>query len=134
MYTVEMHNVSCGYEGRVPVVRDVSLRITPGSFVGMVGPSGAGKTTLLKTMLGMTPSVSGDVKVSGQPVGPDRPPTGVGYVPQVETVDWTFPVTVENVVMMGRISRMGFLPWPSKADRKAVAEKLKRRGIGGYEE
>jgi zinc/manganese transport system ATP-binding protein/zinc transport system ATP-binding protein len=131
MYTVEMQNVSCGYEGRVPVVRDVSLRVTPGSFVGMVGPSGAGKTTLLKTILGMTPSVTGVVRVGGQPVGPNNPPVGVGYVPQVETVDWTFPVTVENVVMMGRISRMGFLPWPSKGDRRAVAETLERLGIGG---
>lgn len=131
MYTVEMHNVSCGYEGRVPVVRDVSLRVKPGAFVGMVGPSGAGKTTLLKTMLGMTPSVSGEVKVGGQPVGPERPPTGVGYVPQVETVDWNFPVTVENVVLMGRISRMGRLPWPSKEDRRTVEQTLERLGIGG---
>ena len=76
MYTVEMQNVSCGYEGRVPVVRDVSLRVTPGSFVGMVGPSGAGKTTLLKTILGMTPSVTGMVRVgAASQVGPNNPPT-----------------------------------------------------------
>ncbi len=128
---VHFIDVACGYDPPRPVVRDVSLRVEPGGFVGLVGPSGAGKTTLLKAMLGMTPSVSGTVRVGGQPVSPGRPPGGVGYVPQVETVDWTFPVTVEQVVMMGKIGGMGKLPWPSKADRREVAETLERLGIGG---
>jgi zinc/manganese transport system ATP-binding protein/zinc transport system ATP-binding protein len=128
---VQFIDVSCGYDRPTPVVRDVSLRVEPGGFVGLVGPSGAGKTTLIKTMLGMTPSVSGTVKVGGAIVTLGRPPARVGYVPQVETVDWSFPVTVEQVVMLGKIGGMGRLPWPSKADRREVADTLDRLGIGG---
>jgi len=128
---VHFIDVSCGYDRAHPVVRDVSLRVEPGGFVGLVGPSGAGKTTLIKSMLGMTPSVSGTVRVGGRAVSPGRSPDRVGYVPQVETVDWTFPVTVEQVVMMGKIGGMGPLPWPSRTDRREVAETLERLGIGG---
>jgi zinc/manganese transport system ATP-binding protein/zinc transport system ATP-binding protein len=128
---VELNHVSAGYDRRAPVVRDVTLRVERGSFVGLIGPSGAGKTTLLKTMLGMTPSVAGQVSVGGRSVGYGRPPLAVGYVPQVETVDWTFPVTVENVVLMGKVRGMGWLPWASRSDRREVAEVLEQLGIGG---
>jgi ABC-type Mn2+/Zn2+ transport system ATPase subunit len=128
-HAIELDRVSCAYEA-APVLRDVSLRVPPGQFVGMIGPSGAGKTTLLRAMLGLVPRVSGAVAVGGRPVAPGRPPLGVGYVPQVETVDWHFPVTVENVVLMGKVGRMGLLPWPSRADRREVAATLERLGIG----
>lgn len=128
---VELNHVTAGYERRAPVVHDVTLRIERGSFVGLVGPSGAGKTTLLKSMLGMTPSVSGEVRVGERAVSYGRPPIGVGYVPQVETVDWTFPVTVENVVLMGKVGNMGWLPWASRRDKREVASVLEELGIGG---
>ncbi len=127
---VVVHNLSGGY-GASPVLRDVSLEIPRGQFVGLVGPSGAGKTSLLKALLGGLPQASGQVVVDGHPVGPGTPPRGVGYVPQVQTVDWTFPVTVEDVVLMGRTRRMGPLPWPSRADRAAVDATLQRLGLGG---
>jgi ABC-type Mn2+/Zn2+ transport system ATPase subunit len=127
---VAVRDLSGGY-GATPVLRGVSLEIPRGQFVGLVGPSGAGKTSLLKALLGGLPQASGQVVVAGQAVTPGSPPRGVGYVPQIQTVDWTFPVTVEDVVLMGRTRRMGLLPWPSRADRTAVDATLQRLGLGG---
>ena len=127
---VLVQDLSGGY-GAAHVLRGVSLEIPRGQFVGLVGPSGAGKTSLLKALLGGLPQAHGKVLVDGQKVGPGIPPRGVGYVPQIQTVDWTFPVTVEDVVLMGRTRRMGPLPWPSRADRAAVDTTLQRLGLGG---
>src|SRR5262245_55377301 len=128
-HAIEIHHVTCGY-GASHVLRDVSLRVSPGQFVGMIGPSGAGKTTLLRAMLGLTPWVRGDVIVDDDVVRPGSAPRGVGYVPQVETVDWHFPVTVENVVLMGKVGNRRLLPWASKQDRHDVSATLDRLGIG----
>jgi zinc/manganese transport system ATP-binding protein len=125
-----MHGVSGGYGG-AEVISDVTLEIPRGQFVGMVGPSGAGKSSLLKAMLGGLPSVRGRVTVGGTEVVSGKPPAGVGYVPQIESVDWSFPVTVEDVVMMGRVRRMGLLPWPSREDRRATEAMLERLGLAG---
>jgi ABC-type Mn2+/Zn2+ transport system ATPase subunit len=127
---IDLRSVGGGYDA-VDVIRDINLQIPRGQFVGLVGPSGAGKTSLLKAILGGLPRVVGTVLVDGMPVTPGNPPSGVGYVPQVETVDWSFPVTVENVVTMGRIRRMGPLPWPSREDRRATEAVLERLGLGG---
>ena len=125
-----MHGVRGGY-GAADVFTDVTLRIPRGQFVGLVGPSGAGKTSLLKAMLGGLPRVAGDITVNDIPVVPGKPPAGAGYVPQIETVDWSFPVTVADVVLMGRVRRMGPLPWPSREDRRAVEAMLERLGLAG---
>lgn len=125
-----MRGVSGGY-GTAEVFSGVSLEIPRGQFVGLVGPSGAGKTSLLKAMLGGLPAVAGSVRVGSKPVVPGMPPAGVGYVPQIETVDWSFPVTVDDVVMMGRVRRMGPLPWPSREDRRATDAMLERLGLAG---
>lgn len=126
---VILENVSCGYQ-RGFVLSDVDLHIPAGQFAGLIGPSGAGKTTLLRTMVGLTPRVEGRVEVGGRAVTAGSPPANVGYVPQVGNIDWTFPVTVENVVVMGKQRQMGWLPWPSKQDRREVEEMLERLGIG----
>ncbi|HEY8446348.1 MAG TPA: metal ABC transporter ATP-binding protein [Thermomicrobiales bacterium] len=128
--SIVVERLTCAYDG-LPVLSSVSLRVEPGQFVGLIGPSGAGKTTLLRALLGLVPRVSGDVIVAGQSVVPGSPPSGVGYVPQVETVDWTFPVTVENVVLMGKTGQGRWLPWPSREERREVAAMLERLGIGG---
>lgn len=124
-----LDEVSCGYQ-RGFVLSQVNLRLPAGQFVGMIGPSGAGKTTLLRTMVGLVPRVKGTVEVGGRTVTPGAPPANVGYVPQVGMIDWSFPVTVENVVVMGKQRQMGWLPWPSKQDKRDVASILERLGIG----
>lgn len=125
----ELRNVTFGY-GRVPVVENINLHLHPGQFAGLLGPSGAGKTTILKLLLGTLTPQRGTVFVQGVDLQ-GRPSKRVGYVPQVETIDWNFPVTVEQVVLMGRIQKMGALPWASKQDKQSVQAMLERLGLQG---
>ncbi len=127
---VRLSGVVAGYERR-PVLTDVNLAIRPGEFVGIVGPSGSGKTTLLRVMLGLVPVYEGEVVVDGQSVGRGSKPS-IGYVPQLETIDWNFPVTVEEVVLMGRATRSGIWPWPRKADLEDLNQLLERLGIAQH--
>jgi zinc/manganese transport system ATP-binding protein/zinc transport system ATP-binding protein len=124
-----MTGLDAGYQ-RAPVVQHVNLTIMQGDFVGFVGPSGAGKTTLLRAMLGAVHTYAGNVVVDGRPAGAAG--TSVGYVPQLETVDWHFPVTVEEVVMMGLAARSGPLPWSSQRHRAQARETMERLGIDAY--
>lgn len=124
---IELHGVTCGY-GNTPILKDVDLTIHAGQLVGLVGPSGAGKTTLLRVLLGQLPVQRGEVCVMGKPVR-GKPPADVGYVPQLEAINWSFPVTVEEVVLMGRAATSGPWPWPSKRDRDAMRDVLERLGL-----
>jgi ABC-type Mn2+/Zn2+ transport system ATPase subunit len=117
---LRLDGVSARYDGEA-VLRDVNLDVYAGTFTGVVGPSGSGKTTLLRVLLGTVKPSSGTVH---RPRG-----VAVSYVPQLETVDWNFPVTVEECVLMSRTGRT--LPWPSRDERKEVARVLDRLGIGG---
>ncbi len=123
---VELKDLSCGYDGRV-VLRDVNLSIMPGDFVGLLGPSGSGKSTLLRSLVGAVDLYHGDVIVEGHSVARKRPRTG--YVPQLETIDWNFPVTAWEVVMMGCTADSPALPWYGKAVRKRGMEIMERLGI-----
>ncbi len=118
---VVLDGVTCGY-GRRPVLVDVDLTLRRGSFVGIVGPSGAGKTTLLRAVMGLIEPRAGRIVRC--------PGTAVAYVPQVETVDWDFPVTVGQVVLMARASGRR-LPWASPAERREVEDLLDRLGLAG---
>src|ERR1044071_7752250 len=93
----ELDDIACGYEGR-PVLERLTLSVNPGQFAGIVGPSGSGKTTVLRAILGRADLYHGAVNFPASGGG-KRP--RIGYVPQLETIDWTFPVTVEQVVLMG---------------------------------
>jgi zinc/manganese transport system ATP-binding protein/zinc transport system ATP-binding protein len=127
---VQLERVTCSYGGQA-VLADVSLGIPAGAFVGVVGPSGAGKTTLLRALLGAVPARVGSVRLFGHEVGSGRRPR-VGYVPQLETVDWNFPVTVQEVVAMGlaRDGRLFGWPWLRSAEVSHVQRLLDRLGIG----
>jgi zinc/manganese transport system ATP-binding protein/zinc transport system ATP-binding protein len=99
----------------------------PGDFVGLLGPSGSGKTTLLRTVLGAVDIYEGEVLVNGVATSKKRP--RVGYVPQLETIDWNFPVTVQEVVMMGRTMENRLFPWYRKEEKELAAEMMGRLGI-----
>jgi ABC-type Mn2+/Zn2+ transport system ATPase subunit len=117
-----LEKVTCRY-GVDPVLVDVDLSIREGSFTGVVGPSGSGKTTLLRVLTGAVSPVAGRVV---RPRGEVR----IGYVPQVETVNWFFPVTVRQAVLMAR-DAVRPLPWASRAEIAEADEVLERLGLGG---
>src|SRR4029434_4358261 len=119
---VELDDVACGYEGR-PVLERLALSLHPGQFAGIVGPSGSGKTTVLRAILGMAELYHGAVRFRTTPEG--RRPR-IGYVPQLETIDWSFPVTVEQVVMMGLAAESGLFPWARRSDRRHMHDMLER--------
>jgi zinc/manganese transport system ATP-binding protein/zinc transport system ATP-binding protein len=127
---ISLRNVSAGYD-REPAIEHLSFDVPAGAFVGILGPSGSGKTTLLRVLLGTVAVQQGEVLVNDERVsGPGRAPAG--YVPQLQTVDWNFPVTVEEVVLMGRAVSSGPLPWPRHADRERMHAILERLGIRQY--
>jgi len=114
--------------GDGPVAVEADLTMEAGGILGLVGPSGAGKTTMLRAVLGQLRPIRGEVRVNGQQVSRRR--TRVGYVPQLETVDWNFPITVAETVMLGRIRDSGLLPWTRPRDRLVMQALLERLGIG----
>ncbi|MDP3714727.1 MAG: metal ABC transporter ATP-binding protein [Mycobacteriales bacterium] len=117
---IALDHVTFGYGG-TPVLRDVDYRVMPGDFTGVVGPSGSGKTSLLRLLLGTVSPTHGTVtRAKG---------TAVSYVPQLDTVDWNFPVTVGECVLMARQSRRQ-LPWATAAEKADVARVLEQLGIG----
>ncbi|HET6445801.1 MAG TPA: metal ABC transporter ATP-binding protein [candidate division Zixibacteria bacterium] len=102
---------------------DLTFRINPGEQVAVVGPNGAGKSTLIKLVAGIIQPTSGSVEVYG--TGPDGH-ICIGYVPQRSQIDFSFPVTVEEVVMMGRVGKIGLFRWPKSRDWSVVHESLSR--------
>ncbi len=109
---LEVHDLTVSYQ-RKPVLWNVDLAVPPGKLVGILGPNGAGKSTLIKAVMGLIPLSSGWVQVFGRPVNRSR--DKVAYVPQRESVDWTFPVTAMDVVLMGRY---GSIPWYRRVGRR----------------
>jgi ABC-type Mn2+/Zn2+ transport system ATPase subunit len=123
---VELRGVDAGY-GETLALENVSLEVPRGSLVAVVGPNGAGKSTLLKLIAGLLKPWRGEVLVLGD--APGEHARRVAYVPQAEMVDWAFPVTVSQVVMMGRYPLLG--PWrrPGSADAAATDQALERVGM-----
>ena len=126
---VWLSDVSAGYGQRV-ALEHVTLAVEPGSLLAVVGPNGAGKSTMLKLMAGLLTPWTGRIEILGQPAG--REARRVAYVPQAELVDWAFPVTVEDVVMMGRFPRLGRIRRPGADDRRAVQSALAEVGMARH--
>ncbi|ADI39016.1 Manganese transport system ATP-binding protein MntB [Waddlia chondrophila 2032/99] len=120
------HQLSVNY-GDVSALWDVSLQVPAGVVAGIIGPNGAGKTTLIKTALGLIRPISGKVEFFNQPLEKAR--KRIAYVPQKETVDWDFPITVRDLVLMGRYGHLGLFRWPRQADYAAVHEYLEMVGM-----
>ena len=126
------HDVTVTYRNGHTALHNASFEIPTGTITALVGVNGAGKSTLFKAIMGFVPAARGEISVMGMPVSEALRRNIVAYVPQSEEVDWTFPVLVEDVVMMGRYGHMGFFRRPKPADHAAVAQALDRVNMSEY--
>ena len=126
---VEVHDLTVSYH-RKPVLWNVDMTQPTGSLIGIVGPNGAGKSTLLKAMMGLLPLGSGYVKLFDKSL--DEVRQRVSYVPQRASVDWDFPTTVMDVVLMGRYGKMGLFRRASKEDREIAMRALEKVGMQAF--
>lgn len=113
-----------------PVLRDITFTVPEGKLVGIIGPNGAGKSTLIKAALGLIPRVTGEVKIFGQPYEQQR--KAIGYVPQRESVDWDFPTSALDVVMMGRYGHLGWFKRPGARERELAMDCLEKVGMADF--
>lgn|SRR5574341_263570 len=125
-HRLEVENADIGY-GAKTVLHDLTFNVPHGARVAVVGPNGAGKSTLFKALVGLLPLQKGRILIHGLPLGHHQ--DCVAYVPQREEVDWRFPVTVDDVVMMGRFGHQGWLRRSSRLDRQIVEKSLAHMGI-----
>ena len=120
---LEVRGLWTGYNGH-PALEDISFKVALGEVVGLIGPNGSGKSTLMKSILGLVKPWRGGAYVLGRPA--EHQHRRVGYMPQMEQVDWDFPVTVGDVALMGRYSRRGLMRRTTKDDREAADSALDR--------
>ncbi|WP_430782172.1 metal ABC transporter ATP-binding protein [Actinoplanes sp. G11-F43] len=125
---VEVEHLAAGYDGR-EILRDVSLRVTAGDVVAVLGANGSGKSTLIRTILGLVPTLRGEIALFGTPRRRFRQWERIGYVPQRLGAGSGVPATVGEVVASGRLARRGVLRLPAKADRAAVRDALTAVGL-----
>ncbi len=125
---IDVSDLTVAY-GAKPVLWDVDLTVRPGVLMAIVGPNGAGKTTLIKAILGLVRPAAGRVLIHGRPYDEQR--RVVAYVPQRRTVDWDFPTSVLDVVLMGRYGELGWLRRPGRRDRELALEALEQVGMLG---
>lgn len=122
---IQVENVTVTYNGKV-ALHGATLSLNKGSIAGLVGMNGSGKSTLFKAIMGFVQPTTGRVLINGLPIRQAQKRGLVAYVPQSEEVDWNFPISVSDVVMMGRYGYMNILRIPRNSDRRMVAESLER--------
>jgi len=126
---IEVSDLLAGYDGRT-ALEGVTMTIEEGCLAGLVGPNGSGKSTLLRVILGLHRPWRGEVRLFGQKV--DHTRRLLGYMPQVELVDWAFPGTVFDVVMMGRYGALGWIRRPGRREREQALRALAKVGMVDY--
>jgi manganese/zinc/iron transport system ATP- binding protein len=128
-YAIDVTDLTVAYQDK-PVLWDVDLQAPPGVLLAIVGPNGAGKTTFIKAVLGLIKPVAGQMLIYGKPYAEQR--RLVGYVPQRGSVDWDFPTSVLDVVMMGRYGELSWFRRPGRDDRERALEALEKVGMARY--
>jgi manganese/zinc/iron transport system ATP- binding protein len=126
---VEFHDLTVSYDKK-PVLWNIDMTLPQGAMTGIIGPNGAGKSTLIKAAMKLMPIGSGYVRLFDKPV--DEVRKRVSYVPQRESVDWDFPTSVMDVVLMGRYAGLGLLKRPGKSDREIAKQCLEKVGMQAY--
>ncbi len=126
---VEFHDLTVSYHKK-PVLWNIDMTLPKGALTGIIGPNGAGKSTLIKAAMGLLPLGSGYVRLFDQSI--DQVRERVSYVPQRESVDWDFPTSVMDVVLMGRYAKLGLLKRPGKADKEIAMECLRKVGMDAF--
>lgn len=129
-YALEVQQLTVNYD-KTPVLWDVSFTVPQGKLVGIIGPNGAGKSTLLKAVLGVVKPLSGKVSFLGSPL--TKALQRIAYVPQKNSVDWDFPITARDLVLMGRYRKLGLLKWTRAADKEAARAALNMVGMLAFE-
>ncbi len=127
--TLSIQHLAVRYR-TVEALRDISLEIFPSRVTGIIGPNGAGKSSLIKAMLGLIPHTTGQIDYNGRPL--QQQLAQVAYVPQRSQIDWTYPVTVWDVVLMGRVRQTGWGRRFSAKSRQAARAALERVGMAAY--
>ena len=125
-YLIEVEDMTVAYEKK-PVLWDIDLKIPKGVLMAIVGPNGAGKSTLIKAMLDLVKPISGKVLFNGADYHSQR--RYIGYVPQRESVDWDFPISVFDVVLMGTYGQIGWIKRPGRKEKEVALDAIKKVGM-----
>jgi manganese/zinc/iron transport system ATP- binding protein len=126
---LEVHDLTVAFD-RKPVLWNIDLTLPQGKLVGIIGPNGAGKSTLIKAVMGLLPLSSGYAKLFDKPIDDVR--KRISYVPQRESVDWDFPASVMDIVLMGRYGKLGLFTRPRKADKDVAMDCLRKVGMESF--
>src|SRR5699024_5096926 len=127
--SIHVQNLNVSYDGR-NVVQNVSFSFQTGKLIGIIGPNGAGKSSLMKAVLGLIPRDSGTVKINGQAL--QKIHQQIAYVPQRNTIDWDFPITVRDTVLLGTYPKLKLFRRPGAAEKEWSMQCLERVGMEGF--